>query len=232
MERDFREELAGARTATTVLCLWMQLLFDLAVSLPVQLVVEMRRDGRHALRLWAKSPWHTGFAVAALSVAIGANAGVFSVVNALLLRELTFSDPARLAAVLHFLPPHESAAQFDSWRRHSNYLQDAALYEDGDLNLGDSQPHGAGTHRDDFVEFLFSVGRKAGNRTNVRAGRSVCCGNQLCVVARPVCRERTGAREDHSREWIAAASRRAGDDYRGDAGGLRVSGRHGSLEDA
>ena len=49
------------------------------------------------------------------------------------------SDPARLAVVLHFLPPHETAAQFDGWRRHSNYLQDAALYEDGDLNLGDSQ---------------------------------------------------------------------------------------------
>jgi putative ABC transport system permease protein len=122
-----------------VIWLQMQLLFDLAVSRPWRLLIEMRRDVRHSLRLWAKRPWNTGFAVAALGIAIGANTAVFSVVNALLLRELPFRDPARLAAVVHFLPPHESAAQFDSWRQHSNYLEDAALYEDGDLNLGDSQ---------------------------------------------------------------------------------------------
>ncbi len=122
-----------------VVWLWMRLLFDFAVSLPVQLAIEIGRDSRHALRLWAKRPWHTGFAVVALGVAIGANTGVFSVVNALLLRSLPFRDPARLAALIHFLPPHDSAGQFDSWRRHSNYLQDAALFEDGDLNIGDPQ---------------------------------------------------------------------------------------------
>ncbi|HEX4228745.1 MAG TPA: ABC transporter permease [Bryobacteraceae bacterium] len=90
------------------------------------------------MRLWAKHPWHTSFAVVALGVAIGANTGVFSVVNALLLRSLPFRDPAGLAALIHFLPPHDSAAQFDSWR-HSDYLQDAALFEDGDLNIGDPQ---------------------------------------------------------------------------------------------
>ena len=72
----------------------MRLVFDLAVSLPVQLAIEIRRDSRHALRLWAKRPWHVGFAVVALGVAIGANTGVFSVVNALLLRSLPFQDPA------------------------------------------------------------------------------------------------------------------------------------------
>ena len=99
----------------------------------------MWRDGKHSLRLWAKHPWHTGFAAVALGVAIGANTGVFSVVNALLLRSLPFRDPDRLAAMIHFLPPHDSGMQFDSWREHSNYLQDAALFEDGDLNIGDSQ---------------------------------------------------------------------------------------------
>jgi putative ABC transport system permease protein len=139
MEQEFRDELAEAQTGFTVVWLWMGLLFDVAVSLPVQLAIEIGRDSRHALRLWAKRPWHTGFAVVALSVAIGANTGVFSVVNALLLRSLPFRDPGGLAALLHFLPPHDSAAQFDSWRQRSNYLQDAALFEDGDLNIGDPQ---------------------------------------------------------------------------------------------
>ncbi len=139
MEQELREELAEAQDASAVVSLLMHLLFDLAVSLPLQLGIEIWRDGKHALRLWAKHPSHTGFAVVALGVAIGANTGVFSVVNALLLRSLPFRDPGRLAAMIHFLPPHDSALQFDSWRRHSNYLQDAALFEDGDLNIGDPQ---------------------------------------------------------------------------------------------
>jgi predicted permease len=117
----------------------MRLLFDLAVSLPVQLVVQIGRDTRHTFRLWAKHPWYTGFAVLALGVAIGANTGVFSVVNALLLRSLPFREPAGLAALIRFIPPHETAAQFDSWRRDSNYLQGAALFKDGDVNIGDPQ---------------------------------------------------------------------------------------------
>lgn len=137
MEQEFRDELAETRGWFAMVWLWMRLLFDLAVSLPLQLAIEMTRDSKHALRLWAKHPWHTGFAVTALGVAIGANTGVFSVVNALLLRSLPFRDPDRLAAMIHFIPPHASASQFDSWRQHSDYLEDAALLEGGDLNIGD-----------------------------------------------------------------------------------------------
>ncbi len=139
MHQELRDELAETQTRLAVAWLWMRMLFDLAVSLPVQLAIEIGHEARHAFRLWAKRPWHTGFAVVALGVAIGANTGVFSVVNALLLRSLPFRDPAGLAAMTHFIPPHDSAAQFDSWRQHSNYLEDAALFEDGDLNIGDPE---------------------------------------------------------------------------------------------
>lgn len=139
MEQESRDALAEAPTRLAVLRNWLGLLFDLAISLPVQLAIEIGRDSRHALRLWGTSPWHTGFAVVALGVAIGVNTGVFSVVNALLLRSLPFQDPAELAALRHFLPPHDTAAQFDSWRQQAHYLRDAALYEDGDLNIGDPQ---------------------------------------------------------------------------------------------
>ena len=139
MHQELRDELAETQTTLAVAWLWMRMLFDLAASLPIQLAIEIGHDARHALRLWAKRPWHTGFAVVALGVAIGANTGVFSVVNALLLRSLPFRDPASLAAMTHFIPPHDSAAQFDSWRQHSNYLEDAALFEDGDLNIGDPE---------------------------------------------------------------------------------------------
>jgi putative ABC transport system permease protein len=97
---------------------------------------EAMRDARHTVRLWSRRPWHTGFAVLALAIGIGASTGIFSVVNALLLRSLPFQDPDRLAYLSNFFPPHDSAAQFHSWRGQSTYLADTALFEQFDVNLG------------------------------------------------------------------------------------------------
>jgi PAS domain-containing protein len=55
----------------------------------------MPQDLKYTLRLWAARPWHTAFAIAALAIGIGANTGVFSMVNALLLRSLPFREPDR-----------------------------------------------------------------------------------------------------------------------------------------
>jgi len=96
----------------------------------------MFEDLKFTLRIWARHPWHTAFAVAALAIGIGANTGVFSVVNALLLRSLPFRDADRLALIHQFIPPHDSANEFHEWRLHSAYLADAALYEEFDANLG------------------------------------------------------------------------------------------------
>jgi predicted permease len=136
MEREFRDELAEAPNRGAVVWLCLRLLFDLAVSLPSQFAIEIWRDGKQGFRLWAKRPWQTGFAIVALAVAIGANTGVFSVVNALLLRSLPFRNPDQLAALIHFIPPHDSAGQFEEWRTQSGYLEDAAIFEQGDFNIG------------------------------------------------------------------------------------------------
>ena len=96
----------------------------------------MFQDVRYALRLWTGRPWQTAFAVAALAIGIGANTGVFSVVNALLLRSLPFREPDRLALTHEFIPPHDTAKQFHEWRQQSTYLADAALFEEFDANLG------------------------------------------------------------------------------------------------
>ena len=138
MEQEFRDELAEAPNGFVVCWLWLRLLFDLAISISSQFAIETWRDSKHAFRLWTKRPWQTGFAVVALAVAIGANTGVYSVVNTLLLRSLPFRNPDRLAALIHFMPPHDSARQFEEWHGHSTYLADGALFEEGDFNIGNA----------------------------------------------------------------------------------------------
>jgi len=136
LERAFRDELHESTGAATLAILWIRLCADLAISIPSQFVREVTQDARQAPRLWARHPWHTGFAILALAIGIGANTGVFSVVNALLLRSLPFRDPERLAYLSSFFEPHDSAKQFHEWRGQSAYLADAAVFEQLDVNLG------------------------------------------------------------------------------------------------
>jgi predicted permease len=139
MEREFRDELAESHGFCALAILWVRLLADLSKSVPLQVALEVRQDARHTFRLWANRPWQTGFAILALAIGIGANTGVFSVVNALLVRSLPFRDPSRLASLQAFQPPHDSAKQLHDWLRQSTYLADAGIFEQADMNLGSAQ---------------------------------------------------------------------------------------------
>jgi predicted permease len=135
LERAFRDELRESTGAAALCILWTRLIADLVVSVPLQLAREVMQDARHTVRLWGRRPWQTAFAIIALAIGIGANTGVFSVVNALLLRSLPFRDPERLASCQLFFPPHDSPNRFHEWRTQSTYLADAALWETADANL-------------------------------------------------------------------------------------------------
>jgi len=53
------------------------------------------KDVRQSARMFAKAPAFTLAAIAALTLGIGANTAVFSVVNAVLLKPVSFPDPDR-----------------------------------------------------------------------------------------------------------------------------------------
>ncbi len=108
-----------------------------AATVFITLAREVTKDARHTVRMWVRRPWHTGFVILALAIGIGANTGVFSVVNALLLRSLPFQNPGRLASLREsWWLPHGSAGEFHDWRQKSTYLADATLVEQKDVNLG------------------------------------------------------------------------------------------------
>src|SRR6516164_2494187 len=102
LEREFRDELRESAGAGARCRLWIRLIADLAISVPLQFAREVAQDAGHTLRLWGRRPWHTAFAILALAIGIGASTGVFSVVNGLLLRSLPFQEPERLAYLSNF----------------------------------------------------------------------------------------------------------------------------------
>ena len=59
----------------------------------------MISDFKYALRTLAKTPGFTIIAVVTLALAIGANTAIFSLINDLFLRGLSFKEPRR---VVHF----------------------------------------------------------------------------------------------------------------------------------
>jgi len=145
LQQDFRDEYATVRSRRDAVRLWRRTVADYVRSMPIQVAREFRQDARHAFRVWRAHPLPTVFAIVVLALAIGANTGVFSVLNALLLRSLPFHEPERLATLRMFSPPGlpDSPAAFHAWRQQSPYLEDAATFVTSEVTLDELQ----GTHR-------------------------------------------------------------------------------------
>jgi len=137
LERDFTDEYGEAPTRLAVLGLWVRTLADFCVSMPRLLVREFKEDTRHALRLWRKRPLPVVMAILALAIGIGANIGVFGVIDALMLRSLPFREPEKLVQFWGYVPvKSESALEFAKWGQQSQYFEDAATFICAEVNLG------------------------------------------------------------------------------------------------
>jgi putative ABC transport system permease protein len=97
------------------------------------------KDLRHSLRMFRQSPAFVLAAVAALTLGIGTNTAIFSVVNAVLLKPVALPDPDRLVLFMNTSPqgsgPAASPAKFQHYRQQTAIVQDVAAFRMGTVNL-------------------------------------------------------------------------------------------------
>ncbi len=93
------------------------------------------QDLRYAFRVLIANPAFTVTAVAALALGIGANTAIFTVVNAVLLKPLTYPEPNRMVQFMNTFPDGNgdgaSPVNFNTWRAQTSVFQDVAAYDFG-----------------------------------------------------------------------------------------------------
>jgi len=103
------------------------------------------QDLRYGARMLLKTPAVTLVAIVVLTLGIGANTAIFTVVNAVLLRSLPYTDGERLAVVWEKRPSNDqnviNLGNFFDWKDQNNVFEDMAAFFDRNRNLtGDGEP--------------------------------------------------------------------------------------------
>lgn len=105
---------------------------------------DLGRDVRFGLRSLLRSPAFTVVAILCLALGIGANAAIFSVLNAVLLRPLPYTEPDRLVRIWESMDTFTgsvSVPNYRDWVQQATGFEQLAAWRRGSANLqGTGEP--------------------------------------------------------------------------------------------
>jgi predicted permease len=155
-------------------------------------------DARQALRMMRKSPGFTIVAIAALALGIGANTGIFSVVDKVLLEPLPYPQPDRLVKLTRKFPQGTgdsiSIPKYMAWRQN-NVFSAMALYDQSspgfNLSTSDRPEQVKGVHVSaDYFE-VFGINPVMGR--SFTASEDFPNGPKTAIIAYSLWKSRFGA---------------------------------------
>jgi predicted permease len=97
----------------------------------VNFVQDLLKDLSFGLRQLRRKPSFAGIVILTLALGIGANAAIFSVIEAVLLRPLPYRNPGRLALLTDPQDPIDGAFLYkdlEAWKSESQTFKDLAVY--------------------------------------------------------------------------------------------------------
>ncbi len=158
---------------------------------------DITQDVRYAMRALTERPGFTCVCALTLALGIGATTGLFSVVDAVLLRPLPFHDPDRLVRLVSLLPDGQpggiSYPDFLDWQSRSRAFQGIGVYAPQSFAIrapdGMSKVRGAVVSADLFA----TLGARASLGRTFEPADDAPGAPMTVVVSDSLWRERLGA---------------------------------------
>lgn len=162
-------------------------------------IEDVWRDLKFALRGLGKTPGFTTIAILVIAVGIGVNTAVFSVINTVLLKPLTYPDPQALVQLRNTSAqgsfPGANIPKFNIWHQQTSVFQQVAAYDFGGAGMnitgGDHPEQVQGIHVSADYFALFGAPVVAG-RTFTAAEDSPH-GGHVAVLSYGLWKSRYGA---------------------------------------
>ena len=167
------------------------------------------QDIRYALRSLRKQPIFTLVAVATLTLGIGANTAIFSLLYQYMLRPLPYPDAERLVFIWNTYPlmglqqASVSIPDYIDRKTQASAIEDATLFTDARIEPGRRGRAGAGSRPGGHAVVLHDAAAAALPGTGVRRGGGAAWRRQvrdpdLQPVELPLCRRSLHRRPDGS----------------------------------